>query len=123
MLFLKHTDLESPLLLLAKESTALPHEATALRALTAGTVDASKEKHTPVVTLRGDTVTVTVGSVNHPMASEHYIEWIAIETKRGYQLCHLSPEQAPEATFRLVEGDDLVTAYAYCNLHGLWSGR
>ena len=33
--------------------------------LVANTVDAAKEKHVPVITIEGDTVTVKVGSVAH----------------------------------------------------------
>ena len=85
-----------------------------------GSVDASLEKHVPVITKEGDLVTVKVGSVAHPMLEEHYIGWIALETKTGNQRKQLKPGAAPEATFALVEGDEPVAAYAYCNLHGLW---
>lgn len=34
--------------------------------LVPNTVDASQEKHVPVITIKGNTVTVTVGSVEHP---------------------------------------------------------
>ncbi|MBO6061828.1 MAG: superoxide reductase, partial [Clostridia bacterium] len=29
----------------------------------------------------------------------------------------------PKAYFALVEGDEAVAAYAYCNLHGLWKAE
>ena len=45
-----------------------------------GTTDAAAEKHVPVISVSGNTVTVKVGEVEHPMAAEHYIEWIALET-------------------------------------------
>ena len=32
----------------------------------------------------------------------------------------LKPGEKPEASFALCEGDEVVAAYAYCNLHGLW---
>lgn len=85
-----------------------------------GSVDASLEKHVPVVEVKGDTVVVTVGSVEHPMAPEHYIEWIAIQTKSGNQRKALKPGEAPKACFKICEGDEVEAAYAYCNLHGLW---
>lgn len=85
-----------------------------------GTTDAAAEKHVPVVTVEGNIVTVTVGSVAHPMAEEHYIEWIALETKHGNQRVTLAPNQAPAAKFALVDGDEPVAAYAYCNKHSLW---
>ena len=86
-------------------------------------VDASGEKHVPVVKVEGNTVTVTVGSVEHPMLDEHYIGWVALETEQGNQRKTLKPGQKPEVTFALVEGDKVVAAYEYCNLHGLWMGK
>lgn len=88
--------------------------------LVPGTVEASAEKHIPVVRTEGRMVTVTVGSAEHPMLDEHYIGWIAIHTKNGNQRVSLKPGQAPAAQFALVPGDEVVAAYAYCNLHGLW---
>lgn len=85
-----------------------------------GTVDASLEKHVPVIEQNGQLVKVTVGSVIHPMIPEHYIEWISLQTKQGNQRKVLKPNQEPVAYFALVEGDEVVAAYAYCNLHKLW---
>lgn len=90
--------------------------------LIANTTDAAKEKHVPVITKEGSIVTVTVGSVLHPMLPEHYIEWIVLETKMGMQKVDLKPGMKPIAQFALVEGDEVVAAYEYCNLHGLWKG-
>ena len=84
-----------------------------------GTVDASFEKHIPVVTVDGNTVKVVVGSVEHPMLEEHSILWIYLETDRGGQRKLLEVGKAPEATFVLAD-EKPVAAYAYCNLHGLW---
>ena len=84
------------------------------------TTDAAQEKHVPVITREGDIVTVRVGSAEHPMIDAHYIEWIVLETKQGNQRKVLSPGAAPEAKFALCAGDEVVAAYAYCNLHGLW---
>ncbi|MFA0814947.1 MAG: desulfoferrodoxin [Anaerofustis sp.] len=83
------------------------------------TTDAATEKHVPVIKKDGNNVTVEVGSVAHPMLPEHYIQWIYIETKNGGQRKALEPGMEPKATFTLVN-DELVSAYAYCNLHGLW---
>ena len=88
-----------------------------------GTTDASVEKHVPVITVNGNEVEVKVGSVDHPMAAEHYIEWIALSTKQGNQRKCLKPGDAPVAKFALVAGDEVVKAYAYCNLHSLWSSK
>ncbi len=85
-----------------------------------GTVEASKEKHIPVIDIKGDLVTVSVGEVEHPMIAEHYIEWISIETNLGNQRKTLEPDEKPVRTFKLLDGEKLISAYAYCNLHGLW---
>ena len=53
--------------------------------LIANTTDASNEKHVPVIETSGSEVTVTVGSVEHPMMEAHFIQWIIIETATGYQ--------------------------------------
>ena len=85
-----------------------------------GTTDAAVEEHVPVVQVEGDKVTVSVGSVPHPMAEEHFIQWISIETQQGNQRKELKPGQEPKACFKIWDGDQVVCAYAYCNLHGLW---
>ena len=84
------------------------------------TTDAAVEKHVPVVEISGRDVKVFVGSAEHPMSEEHFIMWIALETKQGAQRKSLEPGSAPCAAFALAEGDEVVAAYAYCNLHGLW---
>ena len=92
----------------------------AMEEMIPGTSDGAVEKHVPAVTVCGNTVTVNVGSVDHPMLDEHFIEWVAIKTAQGAQRKLLKPGDAPNLTFALVEGDSFVEAYAYCNLHGLW---
>ena len=87
--------------------------------LVPGSVDASKEKHVPVVLVNGDTVSVEIGAAAHPMTNEHYIEWVFIQTENGGQRKCLKPGDAPKATFTL-NGDKPLSAFAYCNLHGLW---
>lgn len=91
-----------------------------MKEITANTMDAAQEKHVPVYEKNGNNIVVKVGSVEHPMMPEHYIEWILIETKQGYQRKLLKPNQAPKAEFALCDGDELVAVYAHCNLHGLW---
>ena len=92
-----------------------------MKELIPGSVDAAVEKHKPVITVDGNKVVVTVGSVLHPMQEEHYIQWIVLETKEGKQRKKLVPSQEPQAHFMIVDGDEVVAAYAYCNLHGLWT--
>ncbi len=86
--------------------------------LIANSTDAAQEKHVPVVTRDGDALTVKVGSVAHPMLEEHYIQWIAIVTGGQVVIKYLKPGDAPEKTFAVACKSG--TAYAYCNLHGLW---
>jgi len=84
------------------------------------TVDAAKEKHVPVYTRDGDTLTVKVGSVAHPMEEKHYIEWIEVMIGSTCLTKILKPGDAPEATFCVkgLTGD--ISVREYCNLHGLW---
>ena len=89
--------------------------------LIANTVDAAQEKHVPVITISGDTVTVKVGSVEHPSLPAHYIEFIVLLTTTGFQMKWLKPGDVPTATFKVT--DKPVVAYEYCNLHGLWKAE
>ena len=89
--------------------------------LVPGTTDGAAEKHVPVVEVQRTTVQVQLGSVEHPMLPEHFIQFIAIETKHGSQIKYLQPGEKPQASFVLADGDQLVAAYEYCNLHGLWT--
>ncbi len=88
--------------------------------LVPSTVDAAVEKHVPVYSVEGNVVNVSVGSVEHPMIEQHYIQWIAVATKQGVQIKYLNPEEKPAATFAITDGDEVEAVYAYCNLHGLW---
>lgn len=86
--------------------------------LTANTIEASVEKHLPVVTRIDDCkIKVEVGSVAHPMLPEHHIAFIYVETENGGQLIDLKDK--PEAVF-CVCNDKPIAVYEYCNLHGLW---
>ncbi len=94
-----------------------------MKELKAGTSDGAVEKHVPVISQDGSKVVVNVGSVAHPMTEPHFIDWIAIETEKGVQRKNLTPDQTPECSFVLSDDDKLVSAYAYCNLHGLWKSE
>jgi superoxide reductase len=91
--------------------------------LVANTKDAAQEKHVPVFTVEDGIVTVTVGSVEHPMLEEHYIEWISLQTKQGNQRKTLLPGEAPTCKFAICEDDEVEAVYEYCNLHGLWKAE
>ena len=79
--------------------------------------DAAQEKHVPV---RED-ITVKVGSVAHPMAEDHYIEWI--EVINGMRVCRkfMKPGEEPQAAFDSAE--EGATAREFCNKHGLWKAK
>jgi superoxide reductase len=89
-----------------------------MKKMTENTTDAAKEKHVPVIEKIDGGYTVTVGSVEHPMTDEHYIEWIELLADGKAYRQFLNPGDAPKATFR-VEAEN-VSAREYCNLHGLW---
>ncbi len=90
-----------------------------MKALEPGTVEASHEKHIPVVEVEDGKVTVTVGSVLHPMTEEHSILWIYLKTDKGGYRKNLEHGKEPKAVFALYD-EKPVEVYAYCNLHGLW---
>ena len=76
-----------------------------MKELTANTTDAAVEKHVPVVKVEDNKVTVSVGSVEHPMTEAHYITLIVLETKNGTQFKQLTPSDKPEAVFYIGEDD------------------
>lgn len=88
--------------------------------LVPGKIDASLEKHVPVVEIKDGVVEVMVGSVAHPMTEEHLIEWIVVETEKGVYRKNLKAGDAPMARFMLLDDEKVVNVHAYCNLHGLW---
>ena len=84
-----------------------------------GTTEASAEKHIPEVKVTDTRVWVKVGSVNHPMTEENYIEWVCLLTDKGVYRKYLTSGKLPTATF-LTVNEKPIAVYAYCNLHGLW---
>ena len=71
------------------------------------------EKHIPVI--EGNKV--IIGEKEHPMANEHYIEWIeAVSENKEKSKVFLKPGDKPEAEFSFKP----VSAREYCNVHGLW---
>lgn len=87
------------------------------------TVDAAFEKHVPQIFIDGDTVTVQVGSIEHPMLDAHWIQFIVLETATDYQVKDLKPGEKPVAVFTLAPGAKPIAAYEHCNLHGLWKAE
>ena len=85
----------------------------------ANKTEAATEKHIPVVNIKENNATIAVGEIPHPMTEEHYIEWIALEFEDGIiKMFDLKPNQEPVVTYKAEK--KVKSAYAYCNLHGLW---
>ncbi len=91
---------------------------TSMDKMIENTTDAAKEKHIPVVEKIGNRLEVKVGSVNHPMNEDHFIQWVEVVGNEESFLKFLSYTDKPEAVFDL-ECDEFYVR-AYCNLHGLW---
>jgi len=87
--------------------------------LVPNTAEASVEKHLPDVTVTGDSISVQVGSVPHPMDDGHHISFVYVETECGGQRKRLKTGEEPKLTF-VFSDDKPIAVYAYCNLHGLW---
>ena len=86
------------------------------------TVDGLGEKHIPVIEcLEDGLIKVKVGSIPHPMAENHHIEFIYLETENGGQIRYLKPGDPAEAVFCCKCKP--VAVYEYCNIHGLWKAE
>ncbi len=84
------------------------------------TMDLGNEKHLPVVKrVNEGKITVEIGSVPHPMAEDHYIQWVFVEQGDQYQIKTFKPGEEPMASFS-VKSDLPVKVFEFCNLHGLW---
>ena len=86
--------------------------------MTEKTVDAGKEKHVPVVEKTPTGIKVKIGSVEHPMEENHYIEWIEVFVGPKTYRKYLHAGEKPEAEFTL--SADKLEVREYCNVHGLW---
>lgn len=82
--------------------------------------DGATEKHVPVVEVDGDHIHVNIGSADHPMLPEHFIQFICLVTEQTYEIHTLEPGNAPHTDFYISRGDKPVAVYEYCNIHGLW---
>ena len=93
-----------------------------MKHLQANTTDAANEKHVPVIEDLGDSIKVTVGSVEHPMTDEHYIVFIEVLTKKKVLRKELKPGKEPHAKFK-VKMEKVLEVREFCNLHMLWSTK
>lgn len=90
------------------------------------TTDAATEKHVPAIEMKphahnAQIATIKVGSVEHPMVPEHWIQFIAATTGNTLTVKYLEPGETPE--MKVLTKDGNVTAYELCNLHGYWVGK
>ena len=86
------------------------------------TEEASTEKHIPIIEKTKNNTIIKVGSINHPMDDNHYIEWIEAEIDNQQIRQYLNPGEAPQMTIN--HNDIIITkASAYCNIHGLWTTK
>lgn len=96
-----------------------------MEVLKSNTKDAALEKHVPVIVQEKSEdgyslTTVTVGEVIHPMLEEHYITFIVLLDEENIIFKELKAGDHPSMV-AYTKGK--VTAYEYCNLHGLWKGE
>jgi superoxide reductase len=90
-----------------------------MRKLVENTSNAAQEKHVPVVTKVDGGYKIAVGSIAHPMETEHYITWIALKTDDG--VVHekfFVPGEKPE--FIAKTAAKAIKACECCNKHDLW---
>jgi len=84
--------------------------------------DQGNEKHVPIIEKTDFGYRIKVGSIEHPMENEHFIEWIEINSEDGKSgKKFLNPGDKPEADFYIKA--DKITARAYCSVHGLWTSK
>lgn len=85
--------------------------------------DGATEKHVPVCNINNNVVNIKIGQSPHPMAKEHYIDWIILETNLGHRKVILEPGDNPEYNFNIMEGETIKNVYIHCNIHGLWTNK
>lgn len=91
--------------------------------ITPNTTEATQEKHIPVIIAETEnSITVNVGSVDHPMLDEHHIVFIEVETKDMVIRKELKPGMKPQAEFP-VKRADVIEIREFCNIHMVWSAK
>ena len=89
-----------------------------MKNLEAKSTDAATEKHVPIIEEIDGGSRVYVGSTEHPMTAEHYIQWIEIINGNYVNRKYLKPGDKPEAVFYVKKADNLIVR-EQCNVHGL----
>lgn len=66
-------------------------------------------------------ILVRVGKTLHPMAENHFIQWIDCYIDNKYvSRIMLTPDTHPSVVFHLKSSGSKITIVEFCNLHGLW---
>ena len=78
------------------------------------------EKHKPVISSKGENITIMVGEVIHPMTEEHHIEFIEAISLDGKYLYrkYLTADEHPKMEF-FCKTDKMI-ARELCNIHGFF---
>ena len=82
-----------------------------------------EESHVPIIDIEGNKALIRVGRHTHPMAAEHRIEWVAVTDGKRIDIQKLELTTTPMVDFTIRGGETNLKAYAFCNIHGLWSSR
>jgi superoxide reductase len=79
-----------------------------------------KEKHIPVIEETKTGILIKIGSIEHPMEKEHYIEFIEVLTKDKILRKNLKSGEKPQAEFN-IKKNEIIKIREYCNKHSLWT--
>jgi len=89
--------------------------------LISASTDGALEKHVPVYQWEDEDLYVKIGEKLHPMEKYHHIEFVVVETTRGFLVEKINNMPTPNARFKLNSDHNIINIYIYCNLHGLYS--
>lgn len=76
-----------------------------------------KDPHAPYVYQADEKVLITL---KHPNDEEHHIDWIILETNKGFYKKNIVVGELPNALFVLSKDEYVLYTYIYCNIHGLY---
>ena len=82
--------------------------------------DGEQNIHIPQIRRIGNLVTIKVGLEPHPMIDVHHLEFVILATNKGIYYRKLEIESVPRVDFLVLNDEEIICAYAYCNNHELW---
>lgn len=89
--------------------------------------DGALETHIPVYKKNRNVICISIGEEDHPMTEMHHIEFVILETNKGFYLHYLynncGTNCFPRSCFCLNAGEEPVSVIAYCNIHGLYLNK